>query len=80
MAKITVAQARREIFRLVDQVTSTREPVVITGKKSNALLISEEEWGSMQETLYLLSIPGIGDSIQQGLNEDLNDCRQELDW
>ena len=80
MTKITVAQARREIFRLVDQVTSTREPVVITGKKSNALLISEEEWDSMQETLYLLSIPGMGDSIRQGLNEDLNDCSQKLDW
>lgn len=80
MTKITVAQARRQIFRLVDQVASTREPVVITGKKSNALLISEEEWDSMQETLYLLSIPGMGDSIRQGLNEDLNSCSQQLDW
>ena len=80
MTKITVAQARRQIFRLVAQVTSTCKLVVIAGKKSNALLISEEEWDSMQETLYLLSIPGMGDSIRQGLNEDLNSCSQQLDW
>jgi antitoxin YefM len=53
---------------------------VIKGKRANAVLISEEDWNAISETLYLLSIPGMRESIKEGLEQDLAGCSKELDW
>lgn len=64
---ITVTDARAQFYRLLDEVTESNEPIVITGERSNAVLMSEGDWRSVQETLYLLSIPGMRESIRDGM-------------
>jgi PHD/YefM family antitoxin component YafN of YafNO toxin-antitoxin module len=68
------------MYRLIDEISSNHEPVTITGKRANAVLISEEDWRAIQETLYLLSIPGMGESIREGLQTPIEECSEELDW
>ena len=80
MKTITVTNARSNLYKLIDETTDGHEPIHITGKRSNAVLISEEDWRSIQETLYLLSIPGMRDSIREGLNTPIEDCSEELEW
>ena len=77
---ISATEARRLLYRLLDEVTVTSEPVQITGKRGSAVLLSEADWRSIQETLYLLSIPGMRESILEGMAESLEDCVEELDW
>lgn len=77
---INSSQARSNLFRLIDEVAISHDPIVITGKQHNAVLISEEDWNSMNETLYLLSIPGMRESIIEGMNEPIDECSTELDW
>jgi len=57
MPTLTATEARSKLYRLIDEAASTHDPIVITGKRSNAVLLSEEDWRSIQETLYLLNIP-----------------------
>ncbi len=71
---ITISHARADIYRLVDTVNNNHEPAFIKGKTSNAILIGEEDWNSIKETLYLASIPGMMDSIIEGHNTKLEDC------
>jgi antitoxin YefM len=66
MTSIPVTKARSKLYQLLDAVAGSHEPIQITGKRSNAVLVSEEDWRSIQETLYLMSIPGMRDSILQG--------------
>ena len=80
MPNLSVSEARKNLYRLVDEVTESHVPILITGKRSNAVLISEEDWSSIQETLYLISIPGMKDSIQEGLSTPVEECSEELDW
>jgi antitoxin YefM len=80
MTSIPVTQARSRLYQLVDEASSTHEPVQITGKRSNAVLVSEEDWRSIQETLYLVSIPGMRDSIRKGLKEPLDKSSKSLNW
>ena len=80
MKTLTATKARKEIYRLLDEAAETHEPIQITGKRSNAILVSEEDWRSIQETLYLTSIPGMADSIKEGMNEPLEETEDELDW
>lgn len=80
MKTITVTSARSNLYKLIDETTDEHEPIYITGKRSNAVLISEEDWRSIQETLYLLSIPGMRDSIREGLNTPIEECSEELEW
>ncbi len=77
---VNVTEARAKLYSLIDETASTHEPIVITGKRSNAVLVSEEDWNAISETLYLLSVPNMRESIQEGLNESLADCSIELDW
>ena len=77
---INVTEARAKLYSLIDETASTHEPIVITGKRSNAILVSEEDWNALSETLYLLSIPKMRESIKEGLTESLSDCSTELDW
>jgi len=80
MKTITATKARQNLYRLMDEVAVTSEPVQITGRRSGAVLLSETDWRAIQETLYLLSIPGMRASIQKGLKTPLSDCVEELNW
>ncbi|MGH7588259.1 MAG: type II toxin-antitoxin system Phd/YefM family antitoxin [Gemmatimonadota bacterium] len=80
MKMISATEARRLLYRLLDEVSVTSEPVQITGKRGSAVLLSEADWRSIQETLYLLSIPGMRESIREGMAESLEDSVEELDW
>lgn len=80
MKTISVTQARKEIYRLMDEASETHEPIQIYGKRSNAVLISEQDWQSIQETLFLTSIPGMQESIVEGLNTPIEDTDDTLDW
>jgi prevent-host-death family protein len=80
MTILSATEARSNLYRLIDQASSSHEPVIITGKRGNAVLISEEDWKSIQETLFLLSIPGMRESIREGLAATVDDCQEELDW
>jgi antitoxin YefM len=80
MTVIKASEARARLYRLIDETASSHEPVFITGKRSNAVLVSEEDWRSIQETLYLLSIPGMRESVIEGLKTPVEKCATELDW
>ena len=80
MPTVTATEARAKLYRLIDQAASSHEPIVITGKRANAVLISEDDWKAVQETLYLLSIPGMRESIKEGLETPVEECAEDLDW
>jgi len=77
---MTTTYARANLYRLIDEVAEAHQPVVITGKQNNVVLVSEEDWEAMQETLYLVSIPGMRTSIKKGLETPIEDCDDHLDW
>ena len=80
MTVLNVTEARTRLYNLIDEAASTHQPIIITGKRTNAVLVSEEDWNAISETLYLLSTPGMRESIKEGLNEDLAACSKDLDW
>lgn len=80
MTVIKVTNARSKLYKLIDDVASSHEPIMISGKRANAVLISEDDWNAIQETLYLISIPGMGESIREGLKTPVEECSEELDW
>jgi prevent-host-death family protein len=80
MPSINATEARSRLYKLLDEVAQSHEPVLITGKRANAVLISENDWLSIQETLHLLSIPGMRESIREGLNTPVEECSDRLDW
>jgi len=80
MTSINITNARKNLFKLVEQVVDSHEPVHITGKNGTAVIISEEDWKNIEETLYLTSIPGMRDSIIEGLKTDIDECSEEIEW
>lgn len=80
MTTLTASVARAKLYRLLDQAAESHEPVQITGRRSNGILISEEDWRSIQETLYLLSIPGMRESIRKGLKTPIKKLSRTLHW
>ncbi|OGG95294.1 MAG: antitoxin [Candidatus Lambdaproteobacteria bacterium RIFOXYD2_FULL_50_16] len=80
MTHLTLIEASQSLERLVQLVTEAHEPALLTGKEGNAVLISEEDWRSIQETLHLHTIPGMVQSIKEGMKTPLEDCDSELDW
>jgi prevent-host-death family protein len=80
MPAITATEARAMLYSLLDEVATSHEPILITGKRNNAVLISEEDWRAINETLYLMSIPGMRESIVEGLNTPVKDCDDEVEW
>ena len=80
MRTLTASQARSNLYRIIDEAATNHEPVIITGKRNNAVLISTEDWTSIQETIYLLSVPDMRDSIMEGLQTPVDKCAQELVW
>jgi len=80
MKTINVTNARKELYKLIDQIQDAHEPVYITGKNNSAVLLSVEDWRAIEETMFLTSIPGMRESIIEGMNEDPDECNSELDW
>ena len=79
MKTITATSARNELYRLIDSTLTEHEPVQITGKRGNAVLVSETDWRVIQETLHLVSIPGMRDSIIKGMAEPIDACSMDID-
>lgn len=77
MRTINITSVRKELYSLVEAVNCDNVPVLITGKNGNAVLISEEDWNAIQETLYLNSISGMAESLIQGKESSLEDCLKE---
>lgn len=77
---ITASEARASLYRLIDQTSESHQPILISGKRSNAVLVSADDWQAIQETLYLLSVPGMRESIKEGMAEPLGKSAKELDW
>lgn len=80
MHTLTASQARSNLYRLIDEAATNHEPIVITGKRNDAVLLSVEDWASIQETIYLLSVPGMRESIMEGLQTPIDECAKELAW
>ncbi len=80
MKTITATKARSNLYKLIDEAESSHEPIQITGKRSSAILISEADWRAIQETLYLESIPGMRESILEGLKTPVENCSEDLEW
>jgi len=80
MTILNVTEARTNLYNLIDEAAKTHQPITIKGKRGNAVLVSEEDWMSISETLHLLSIPGMRESIRDGMHEPVDSCAKELDW
>jgi antitoxin YefM len=80
MTTITATEARKHLYKLLDDVADSHEPIQITGKRGSAVLLAEEDWRAVQETLYLLSVPEMRESIREGMKTPVEECDEELDW
>ena len=80
MTTLNATEARSKLYALIDETSNSHQPIVITGKRGNAVLLAEEDWNAINETLHLLSIPGMRESIREGMETKLDECDQELDW
>jgi prevent-host-death family protein len=80
MQTVSATTARSMIYKLLDDAANSHEPIQITGKRSNGVLVSESDWRAIQETLYLVSVPGMRESILSGLKTPIKDCATELAW
>ena len=80
MTTFTASEARASLYRLIDETSESHQPVLITGKRHNAVLVSADDWAPIQETLYLLSVPGMRESIREGMETPIDSCSKELSW
>ena len=81
MTKVmTVSQARTNIYKLIDETAQTHEPILITGKRNNVVMLSQEDWNAIEETLYLNSIPGMVTSLQESMAEDDDAFSESVQW
>ena len=80
MTTLNVTEARANLYKLIDDTTVSHEPVVITGKRGNAVLLAEDDWNAINETLHLLSVPGMRESILEGMQESIDSAATELNW
>jgi len=80
MRTLSITEARKNIYKLIKEVSDNNEPIQITGKNNNAVLVSEDDWRAIQETIYLLSIPNMRESIIKGVNSPLSEATDTLKW
>ena len=80
MMTLNVTEASANLYKLIDDTTANHEPVVITGKRGNAVLLAEDDWNAINETLHLLSVPGMRESILEGMQESTDSAATELNW
>ena len=80
MTTVTATKARDKLYSLIDEANQSHVPIQITGKRGNAILISEDDWAAISETIHLNMIPGMTESIKEGMNESIKDCSDTLEW
>jgi antitoxin YefM len=80
MTSISATEARKQLYKLLDDVAQSHEPIQITGKRGSAVLVSEDDWRAVQETLYLVSLPGMRESILEGMATPIDELDDQLDW
>lgn len=80
MTTLTASEARTNLYRLIDESATAHEPLLITGKRNNAVLVSESDWTAIQETLHLLSVPGMRESIIEGMKTPASELAEKLNW
>ena len=80
MQTLTASEARANLYRLMDEAAESHQPITISGKRHDVVLLAAEDWQAIQETLYLLSVPGMRESIKEGMAEPLDASAKELDW
>lgn len=80
MTAVTASEARANLYRLIDEAAASHQPVLISGKRNKAVLIAEEDWQAVQETLFLLSVPGMRESIREGMAEPIEECSEDPGW
>ncbi len=80
MRTITATKARSNLYKLIDETAKDSEPIYISGKRNNAVLLSEDDWRAVEETLYLLSIPKMRESIVKGMKTPVDKCSDKLTW
>ncbi|MES2830549.1 MAG: type II toxin-antitoxin system Phd/YefM family antitoxin [Pseudomonadota bacterium] len=80
MPTLTASEARANLYRLMDETAMSHEPITISGKRHDSVLLSAEDWHAIQETLYLLSVPGMRESIKEGMAAPVSTLAKDLDW
>jgi antitoxin YefM len=80
MHTLTASEARANLYRLIDETAQSHQPIVISGKRSSAVLLSADDWSAIQETLHLLSVPGMRESIKESMAEPLSKSGKSLKW
>ena len=80
MDTISASKARARLYDLIDETADSHAPVTITGKRHNAVLVSADDWSAIQETLFLLSVPGMRESLREGMALPVDECETELKW
>ena len=80
MSTINITNARKNLYKLIKEINDSHDTIHIKGKNGSAVMISEDDWNSINETIYLTSIPGMRESIIKGLKESLNNCDDKLNW
>ncbi|MBA3696544.1 MAG: type II toxin-antitoxin system Phd/YefM family antitoxin [Methylotenera sp.] len=80
MQTLSASTARTNLYRLIDEAATSHQPLVITGKRNNAVLVAADDWAAMQETLFLLSVPNMRESIREGMNTPVTELSTKLDW
>jgi antitoxin YefM len=80
MISITASEARKRLYSLLDELAESHDPIQIAGKRNSAVLVSEDDWRAIQETLYLVAISGMKDSIIEGMNTPIEQCDEKLGW
>jgi len=77
---MTVSQVRADIYNIMDETAQTHEPILITGKRNNVVMLSQEDWNAIEETLYLNSIPNMVSSIQESMNAPDSEFSETIEW
>ena len=80
MQPLTASEVRANLYRLMDQAAESHQPILIAGKRTSAVLVSAEDWEAIEETLHLLAVPGMRESIKEGMAEPVDSCSKDLDW
>ena len=80
MSSINVTNARKNLYRLIEKINESHEPVHVIGKNGAVVMVAEDDWKAIEETLFLTSIPGMRESIIEGMQEPVDNCSDSLDW
>ncbi|MDD5401629.1 MAG: type II toxin-antitoxin system Phd/YefM family antitoxin [Sulfurimonas sp.] len=77
---MSVSEVRANIYNVMDETAQSHEPVLITGKRNNVVMLSLEDWNAIEETLYLNSIPNLASSIQDSMKSDDSEFSEDIEW